>query len=357
MIHFIIGTKAQLIKMAPIMYYLGEKKIRYNYIFTGQHKETITDIQKNFNIKGPDHYLYNGHDIIKVSDMFLWATKCFVSIYKNKKLFFQNDKNGIILVHGDTASTVLGAVIGKMMGYKIAHIESGLRSFSLFQPFPEEFFRRITFCLSDYYFCQNKTSINNLKTFKGIKINTLNNTLYDALKLSLHHLRPQVQNNRNFGIVSLHRFENFSSKCNSEKIIDILLNVSKTKKLFFIMHKRTENKLKKYKLINLLEQAENIEIHQRYPYFEFINLLNNSEFIISDGGSNQEECYYLGKPIILLRYVTERNEGLNKNALLSNFNLQKIEYFLDNLKNYTYPFLELNSSPSKIIIKYLKPFY
>ncbi|MCK5761111.1 MAG: hypothetical protein KAH33_07445, partial [Candidatus Delongbacteria bacterium] len=102
MIHIILGTKAQLIKMAPIMKRLHDQGIEYNYISTGQHKATIDDILNNFSIKQPDNILYDGKDITSVISMFFWSFKIIFKALYNRKKIFRNDKNGIVLVHGDT---------------------------------------------------------------------------------------------------------------------------------------------------------------------------------------------------------------------------------------------------------------
>src|SRR3990167_7948486 len=144
-IHIILGTRAQLIKMAPIMLILQDKKIPYNFIFTGQHKETIKDLRKDFGIKKPDIILHNGKDITGIFQATFWLTKMFfLVIFKKKKIFGEIKKNDILLTHGDTFSTILGAIMGKLAKIKVAHIESGLRSFNIFHPFPEEINRILT---------------------------------------------------------------------------------------------------------------------------------------------------------------------------------------------------------------------
>jgi UDP-N-acetylglucosamine 2-epimerase (non-hydrolysing) len=190
MIHVIIGTKAQLIKMAPILKTLKMEGIDYNYISTGQHKATIDDILANFAIKKPDYVLYDGKDITSVFQMLIWGIKNLFKTVLHKKVIFKNDKKGIVLVHGDTFSTLLGAVMGKIGGLKVAHVESGLRSFNLFHPFPEEITRLLTFRLSDYMFCPGEWAQNNLVKYNGIKINTQLNTLYDSLRFAL----PAIEN-------------------------------------------------------------------------------------------------------------------------------------------------------------------
>lgn len=356
MIHVILGTKAQLIKMAPVMYELQKRKIPYNFIFTGQHKETMKDLMSVFKLKKPDYILYKGKDITKISQMFIWFLKCFFKTLFKKREIFKNDRTGLVVIHGDTFSTLLGALIGKITGHKVAHIESGLRSFNYFNPFPEEITRIMVFKFTNYYFCPGKWALNNLSNRKGVKINTKANTLYDSLQLAIRNLKGVKVKipNEEYALVSLHRFENIYKKERFKEIIEILNNISKKIKLLFILHKPTKTNLRKFGFYNILEKNKNIELRPRYDYFKFIKLLNNSEFLISDGGSNQEESYYLGKPCLLLRYKTERKEGLGKNVCLSKFDKDKINYFIKNYKKFRTKYEGQKISPTKIIVNKLE---
>jgi len=357
MIHVIIGTKAQLIKMAPILKTL--KDIDYNYISTGQHKATIDDILANFAIKKPDYILYDGKDITSVLQMLIWGINNLFKTILHKKAIFKNDKNGIVLVHGDTFSTLLGAIMGKIGGLKVAHVESGLRSFNLLQPFPEEITRLLTFSLSDYMFCPGEWAKNNVANYKAIKINTQLNTLYDSLRFALPAITNISDINippKPYGVVTIHRFENIYNFEVLNKIISIVENISQKYRLLFILHKPTEIKLKKFKLYDKLSNNPNIELRERYDYFKFIKLILEAKFVISDGGSNQEECYFLGKPILLLRKATERHEGLAENCVLSQFNSTVIDEFINNIDNYQRELKQSAFLPSNIIVETCKKF-
>lgn len=359
MIHVIIGTKAQLIKMAPILKVLSDNHITYNYITTGQHKETIDDILANFALKKPDYVLYNGKDITSIFQMAIWFIACLFKTLKYKQQIFRGDKQGIVLVHGDTFSTLLGALMGKFAKLKVAHVESGLRSFNLFHPFPEEITRILTFRLADYLFCPGEWAVNNVAAFRGIKINTQINTLYDALKFAL----PAIDKQSNvdipvgdYGIVTLHRFENIYRYQALKRVVSIVERISHKKFLLFILHKPTEIKLKQFGFFERLANNPQIEFRPRYSYFQFIKLIRQAQFVVSDGGSNQEECFYLGKPILLLRKATERVEGLSKNCVLSHYNLAVIDEFVNNVAAYHCDFQQLPYSPANIIVETCQPF-
>jgi len=359
MIHVVIGTKAQLIKMAPILYFLQKQNIPYNYISTGQHKAKIDDILANFGLRQPDYAICEADDITSIKKMMTWSVTIIWRTLRKKKEIFAGDKEGIVLVHGDTLSTLLGAIMGRIAGLKVGHVESGLRSFNLFQPFPEEITRLMTFSLAHYYFCPDNRAMQNLKRYSGEKINTGANTLYDSLRLSdnFPDVLPQSEiPSRQYSIVTLHRHENIYSQDALDRVINLVEKISKTHYLLFILHKPTEKKIHQFNWYQRLLKNPNIELRERYDYFSFIQLIKGAEFVVSDGGSNQEECYYLGKPIILLRKVTERHDGLGENCLLSEYSLDRIKEFIDTIEDHQFPFKELDVKPSEKIIESCLPF-
>ncbi|OGW42636.1 MAG: hypothetical protein A2132_01665 [Nitrospirae bacterium RBG_16_43_11] len=358
MIYIILGTKAQLIKMAPLMVALKERGIDYVYISTGQHKETMHELHQNFDIREPDLRLYNGEDITGVCQMALWSIRIITKILVNKRLLLKDNRRGIVLVHGDTFSTLLGALLGKLLRLKVAHIESGLRSFNIFHPFPEEITRILTFSLTDYYFCPGDWAVRNIEKYRGYKINTTMNTLYDSLRLAMEnedHIKIDIPDTP-YSVATIHRYENIFHRDKLKRVVDIVLNISERVKVLFILHPPTRKNLEKFGLYEILHKNKNIELRPRYDYFEFIKLMQNSEFIISDGGSNQEESYYMGQPCLLLRKATERTEGLGENVVLSNYDDKILEEFIKKYKKYKTDPVMGPESPSKIIVDFLIDF-
>lgn len=364
MIHIIIGTRAQLIKMAPIMVELQNQKIDYNFIFLAQHKETIDSMIDMFNIKKPDIIIGKlDTDITSSTKMAFWSLKVLFQSLKDKKKIFRGDKKGIVLVHGDAPPAFLGALMSKFSGLKVGHVESGLRSFNLFNPFPEEIIRILTFKLTDYYFCPGDWALDNLKKHNGIKVNTEQNTLLDSLILAKKNqkkIKVDIPKEK-YAVVTTHRFETITNKKKFEDMIGMIIEISKKIKLLFILHPPTRKKLEEYNLTQKLQQEKNIELRPRYDYFEFIKLIDNSEFVMTDGGSNQEECFYLGKPCLILRNETERKEGLGKdeNAVISKFDSKIINDFVDNYKRCKISPNKKEKksiSPSKMIIDEIRGF-
>ncbi len=354
MIHVVIGTKAQLIKMAPIMSELNRRGIRFRYLSTGQHKDTIDDLLENFDLRPAESQLYEGDDIVSVKSILFWFLRLFfLTLFKRKKVFGgEVTKNDVVLVHGDTLSTLVGAIMGRVAGLKVGHVESGLRSFRLFHPFPEEITRLLVFRLSHYFFCPDDVSVSNLKKVKGIKINTGGNTLYDALVLAVGAKKKETvsQGVGDYAVVTLHRYENFSSASSVARIVNLLEMAAYQIKLTFVMHKPTVQALKKYKLYARLVNNKNITMIPRMDYFSFISIVEKAEFLISDGGSNQEECFYLGKPVLLLRDASERQEGIGENCVISHYDPVIVKDFLASYKSLTRAKHILYRSPSSKIV-------
>ena len=358
MIHIILGTRAQLIKMAPVMRALDRGEIPYNFIYTGQHKDTMEELRMSFRIKDPDITLYQGRDIVSIPSMVSWCIKTLFATALNKRKIFKSDKKGTVIIHGDTISTLLGALMGKVARLKVGHVESGLRSFNIFHPFPEELTRILTFKLCDYFFCPGEWAINNLKKYKGKKINTRFNTLFDSLKWALEDLNqievamPQEK----YCIISIHRYENMNTRNKFLSIIKIIERIAKRLKALFFLHPITEKKIYHYGVYNRLKENPQLELRPRYSYFQFIKLLYGSEFMVTDGGSNQEECSYLGKPCLLLRKVTERQEGLGENVCLSQMKDSIIDDFVNGYSTFSTPSLQEEITPSSIIVSEIKMF-
>ena len=339
MIYVILGTRAQLVKMAPIIRIMEAKNWPLKLIHTGQHRESMVELCQDFNIKTTWKELYHQEqEVNTIIQAILWLLALGVKIFFKPPAIFKDScpDQDIILVHGDTFSTVLGAIIGKRLGIKVAHIESGLRSFSLINPFPEEINRLLTFHLSNVAFCPGRWAVNNLSAYpKLTKINTHHNTILDTLRLALNNSCadgiakiPDTE----YGIVSLHRFENIFFNRRFRLIINQLLEVSTQYHLIFVLHPATRKRLMKTGLMHKLTNTSNIELRDRTGYFDFVKLMASSHFVITDGGSNQEELFYLGIPTFLMRKATERKEGLGQNICLGKYSAKNLDAFIKRIK-------------------------
>jgi len=351
MIHIVLGTKAQLIKMAPIMVRLTEQDVPYNFISTGQHRATMKEMLGEFGLKQPDVVLYDGPDIVSLPKMLLWMLRILWRCVFSRRRIFGEQPTGMVLVHGDTFSTLLGALMGRLAGLRVGHVESGLRSFNLLHPFPEELTRVLTFRLSHTLYCPGRWAMDNVANLRKEKIDTISNTMADAVALALkmERRRDHVPVEP-FGLVSLHRYENIFRKQVFERIIHLLESVAREQRLLFILHPPTAKQLDRLGFRARLEANPQIELRPRYTYFDFVSLIEAAEFVITDGGSIQEESCYLGVPCLLMRKATERQEGLGENVVLSNYDPDVIEQFVRSAATYRREPVLTGARASDIII-------
>lgn len=353
-IYVIIGTRAQFIKMAPVICEMKKQGLGYTLIYTVQHRENVQEILDIYDLRKPDLVIYKGEESNTEYKFFRWVIDMlFKSLFQAKKYL---PKKGIVLTHGDTFTAWLAALMGRRAGCQVAHVESGLRSFNIFSPFPEEISRLITFSLSNIYFCFDDFAINNLKRFKGEKVNVQANTMLDGVRYALESKKKTAFDFQKepYVLVSIHRYENIFKERFTETIIPHLRNISKKHKLIITLHPTTRERLKKLNLYDELDEDKNILLHERFSFIDWINVCNDASFIISDGGSNQEELSYLGIPTILFREETERMEGLGENIVLSKFNRKIIEEFVENFKTYRRKPMLQSINPSEKIVNYLK---
>jgi len=353
LIYIIIGTRAQFIKVAPLMRKMLDQGINYKLIYTAQHQENIKEILDIYHLPDPDILMYQRDEAKSRSSFLVWFISVLFKVIFSSKKYLSNP--GFVLTHGDTFTTWIAALMGKLAGCKVCHIESGLRSFNIFSPFPEEISRLITFILSDIYFCPNQIAINNLKGFKGEKVNIKANTMLDGVRFALEYDKRTLYDFQEtpYALVSLHRYENIFTARLINTILPILRDIAQDHKLIFVLHPTTRERLKSLNIFDELDFHPNIILHERFDFVNWINICNLAEFVITDGGSNQEELFYLGVPTILFRKHSERSEGININIVLSKFNRNIIEGFLDQYSLYRKDIKLLDLSPSQEIIDYL----
>ncbi len=353
-IYVVIGTRAQFIKVAPMLRKMLDQKVQYELIYTAQHQETIDEILNVYKLPKPDKVMYKKDEANTRKKFLAWFLSIlYQCIFRFKKWL---PKKGYLLTHGDTFTTWLAALMGKLAGCKVCHLESGMRSFNLLKPFPEEISRIITFLLTDIYFCSYKEAVDNLKRFKGKKINLKMNIMYDGVMYALKHSSKKkfLFQNKKYAIVSIHRYENIYTSRLTDIIIPMLKKISKQIELVITLHPTTRERLKSQKLFKILNKNKRIILHTRFGFLDWINVCSKAVFVITDGGSNQQELSYLGTPTILFRTETESKEGIGENVILSKFNPKIINNFVTNYKRYKRCLLKTSHSPSQLVINFLK---
>lgn len=354
MIHFVIGTRAQLFKMTPIMLECEKRGLEWRWIYAAQHKDTFQQTLDFFGLPPADYTVVDWDTEAKtVSKMLVWTSRMTVALFKSKQILAgYTGKDHILLTHGDTTTTVFGALMGKLTRTKVMHVESGLRSFNIFNPFPEELNRLATFRLSDYYACPGDWAMNNVKKFKGVKINTYENTQMDVLKFGLENIEKATIKlpKEKYVVLSSHRFENLYNKERFKKIIEAAELAAKTFKVIIPQHPVTDGQITKQGYRKRLEDNPNIILMLRLEYENYLKAIVGSEFVMTDGGGNQEELYHLGKPTLLLRDETERQEGIGETAVISKLDMNVIADFIKNYKKYRQKPVVRDVSPTNIIV-------
>jgi UDP-N-acetylglucosamine 2-epimerase (non-hydrolysing) len=336
MITCFIGTRAQLIKMAPIVLEIERRKIPLNLVFTGQHRETMDQIVDDFGIVTKPRFLYVGKEITGIVQMAIWFCVGFYNAIRRAKYFIPRpkDERNTILVHGDTFSTLLGALLGRVLNVDVAHIEAGLRSHNIFHPFPEELTRLAVFRLSRFSFCPGEWACKNMAAYSSKIIDTHGNTLRDALELMMDFPRRISRPYDNdYGIASIHRFENVFNKARLEEIVALVETAALHFPIAFVLHPSTRKKLTQFHLLERLEKNANIRLLPRMGYADFVQLMKTAKFVITDGGGNQEELSYLGIPTLLMRKATERQEGIGTTAILCNYDETVLIDFMVSLQS------------------------
>jgi UDP-N-acetylglucosamine 2-epimerase (non-hydrolysing) len=311
----VFGTRPEAIKMAPVVRSL-QKSLDVRVCVTAQHREMLDQVLDLFNII-PDHDLdimRPGQDLFDVTSNVLQGMKGVLS----------EEKPDIVLVHGDTTTSMATALAAFYMRIPVGHIEAGLRTYDIYSPFPEEVNRQITGRLATYYFAPTELSRQNLlaENITNKKIFVTGNTVIDALlsivkktkttpfsKKLLARL-PFLMNGQKHRIVLVtgHRRENFGK--GFEEICRALHDLAKMHSDVQIVYPVHLNPNVREPVNRLLSDIDNIHLIEPLDYLPFVKLMDASYLILTDSGGIQEEAPSLGKPVLVMRNTTERPEAL-----------------------------------------------
>jgi UDP-N-acetylglucosamine 2-epimerase (non-hydrolysing) len=316
----IFGTRPEAIKMAPVIKALekNEKEFRSLVCITAQHRHMLDQVLSVFNII-PDYDL----NIMKESQD-LFDITC--NVMAGLKLIIGDVKPDIVLVHGDTTTTMAAAISSYYLKTRIGHVEAGLRTRNKYAPFPEEINRKITDDLADIHFAPTDEAKQNL-IFEGIDSKTIvvtGNTVIDALisvsnlinqnrelKQKAAELFPFLDPNKKLILVTGHRRENFGK--GFENICAALYNIatrfSDKVEIIYPVH-LNPNVQEPVKRILGDTNLRNVFLIEPVDYLPFVYLMKRAYLIISDSGGVQEEAPSLGKPVLVMREATERPEAV-----------------------------------------------
>jgi UDP-N-acetylglucosamine 2-epimerase (non-hydrolysing) len=354
-ISIIIGTRPEIIKMAPIIKELMIRKEDFSVIHTGQHYSYEMDkiFFEELELPRPDYNLDIGSGT--------HGTQTGKMLERIEDTLLKN-MTDVILVQGDTNTVIAGALVAAKLSVKIGHVEAGLRSYD--RSMPEEINRIVADHISDYLFVPtNNAKINLMK--EGISANKIfvtGNTIVDSVYQNLdiskkrkNILKDMGLNKKKYILVTIHRQENVDNKDRFKGILRGLAKISQEYncKIVYPMHPRSKKMIEGFALQNELENINNLKICDPVGYLEFLQLESNARLIATDSGGIQEEACILKVPCITLRNNTERLETIDVGANLlagtdprNIFSMMKI--MISRKTDWTNPFGD-GSSSKKIV--------
>jgi UDP-N-acetylglucosamine 2-epimerase (non-hydrolysing) len=349
----VFGTTGELIKLAPVLLLLDQRRQGYVLATTGQQVEQIPSFLQQFGLRQPDLWLgrgSRGRDLRVNRNIPGWLAAVTGSYVRQRRSLRRRLSDGpgkpLVLVHGDTMTTVLGALLGRSLGVPVAHIEGGLRSYDLRHPFPEELNRRLASRLSRIDYAPGAWAASNLG---GDVVDTGTNTIRDSLDLVSPGEPVFDLPEEPFGIVSLHRFELLSNRRLLGATIELLAAAAKRTPMFFIDHPVTVAALERFGLQWQFDDKRFVRI-ARMRFFDFVRAERRSSFVVTDSGGSQEECFYLDLPCLVHRVRTERREGLGENAVLSGMRTDVLRDFLADPSRFRRRSALPEGSPSHLIV-------
>lgn len=352
MIVFVIGTSAEAIKVAPLARRLNALGSNYECWLTMQHGPRLIETLDNLSFQGPRIVIPNGNagkSLKNSKDAIKWlfsVNSWFVRNYFQTRAKLKTRKS-IIVVHGDTLTTVIGTIFAKLLGVPSAHIEAGLRSGDWRNPFPEELDRRIAGIFSTVDYVPTQEAIENLSRKRNVVFthgNTAIDAVLDGMKL------PQLEQSSRYAVCLLHRFELLSNPELVRQTLQVLENQSSVKVRLFL-DEYSGNVIRPI-IANM--NSVNIVPEFKLPYTEFVSVLAQSEFVVTDSGGIQAEAALLGVPTLIHRMTTEQFEGLGKNIELSKWDILVLKRFVANYLKFRKPPQTPEFSPTKIILEDLK---
>ena len=311
---FTFGTRPEAIKMAPVISaFMNDDSIITKIVLTAQHREMLDQVLSIFDIEGD--YDYN---IMTEKQSLEFIT---TSVLERFTTTLKEESPDLVFVHGDTTTTFASALSSFYQNIPVAHIEAGLRSWDLRNPFPEEMNRKLADSLSDLHFCPTQTAKYNLmkENVKSRGIYITGNTVVDALTSIIKAIERDSfsTNNRSDNskiiLLTMHRRESLGEPMREvmESIRDVVIQ-NKDSKLIFPVH---INPYVREIVFPVFEGVSRVELIEPLDYLSFIKLMKKAYIIVSDSGGIQEEAPTLKKPVLLTRKVTERPEGIESGVV------------------------------------------
>ena len=310
----IFGTRPEAIKMAPVVSQLQkESRVRSTVCVTGQHREMLNAVLDFFAVH-PDINL----DVMQLNQS---LNGLFARALEAADKTLQDYRPDVVLVHGDTTTAAACALAAFHRGIAVGHVEAGLRTGDLQQPFPEELNRRLIDEVAGYLFAPTESAKANLVAGRAVgKIIVTGNTVIDSLAETAQRIKNSpvlndslasgfsfIEPDRQMILVTGHRRENFGE--GFEQICEALIQIAALPDVE-VVYPVHLNPAVRATVMARLAGHERIHLIEPVNYAEFVWLMMRSSLILTDSGGVQEEAPLLGKPILVMRNVTERPEAL-----------------------------------------------
>jgi UDP-N-acetylglucosamine 2-epimerase (non-hydrolysing) len=335
-ISFIVGTTAELIKIAPVYHAIVARGTKPELWYTAQHMDKLDETLEDLGLPQPHVWLVPKDKAVHVDtpkQVPGWASTVARTAWSMKdelRATLRSDgKPPLVLVHGDTFTTPYGSIIGKrLLKARVGHIEAGARSGSLLSPFPEEANRKIAAKIVDIHFAPTAHDAHNLRNARGIVVDTGVNTVMDAMRLAID---AQPVNNdlpAEFGLATLHRFELVSRQDKYTAALKLLKEASEKIPVLYLAGPPERERIKQYGLADMFDD-ERLILRPKLRYLHFLPVLARAKFVVTDSGGLQAECAYIGLPAAIHRERTETPQHLGKTIVLTEMKTDVLEDFLN----------------------------
>ena len=312
----IFGTRPEAIKMAPLVKALNEADgIDAKVCVTAQHREMLDQVLDLFEIV-PEYDL----NIMKPGQSLYDVT---TNILLGLKPILAEFKPDLVLVHGDTSTTLSASLAAFYQQIPVGHVEAGLRTGNLSSPWPEEGNRKLTGAITKLHFAPTQTSQQNLlnEAVSADDIVITGNTVIDALLQVVDKVKtdsalistlkakfPELDETKKLILVTGHRRESFGG--GFERICEALVEIATAHPDTQILYPMHLNPNVREPVNRILKNVDNVHLIEPQDYLPFVYLMNQAHIIVTDSGGVQEEAPSLGKPVLVMRDTTERPEAV-----------------------------------------------
>lgn len=312
----VVGTRPEAIKMAPIALNMQRRDgVEPLLVLTAQHRQMCDDVLEVFSLE-PAYDL----DIMKPNQSLFEVT---ARLARRLEEVYTAEKPDIVLVQGDTTSTFMGSLCAYYLKIPVGHVEAGLRTFKKYSPFPEEVNRKLTTVVSDLHFAPTDTARDFLlrEGVPASDVFVVGNPVIDALlhvagkdyEFNEPGLRQVDFEGKRVIAITAHRRESWGEPF--DDMMEALREIAARYEDVLVVFPVHPNPNVRKSVGRILEGAERVLLVEPLDYMQFVKLLKSCHFIITDSGGIQEEAPSLGKPVLLMREVTERPEVVEAGAV------------------------------------------